>query len=130
MKKYFNFNFLISLRRRAEQTQTEVANAIGVSLTTIANWENGHKSASTRNIGKIADHFNVDPTLFISKAEQVAWQNYQHAIMLGQVSHEEAARDAINLNALPQWQPEQESVSEAQQTDDDLLDESVSPEIR
>ena len=128
-KKYFNYNFLISLRRRAGETQTDVANAVGVSLTTVANWENGHKSASTKNLQAIACHFRVDWTLFVSKAEQVAWQNYQHQIMLGEVDHDQAMRDAINLNALPLWQTPDEEISEAQQDDDDLLDESEAPKI-
>lgn len=66
-KRYFNFNFLISLRRRAGLNQTELSKEIGVSLTTISNWETGVKSPSRKHVDALADYFNVDHTLFLSK---------------------------------------------------------------
>lgn len=128
-KRYFNFNFLIALRRRAKQTQTDLANALDVSLTTVSNWETGAKAPERKNVHAIAEHYGVDWTLFISKAEQVAWQNYQLGVLLAHGSHEDHRTDAINLNALPAYQPEDEDPSEAQQEDDDLLAESEVPQI-
>ena len=105
VKKYFNFNFLIALRRKRDETQTDLANAVGVSLTSVADWENGHTTPHKDNMIAIAKHYGVDWTLFVSKAEQVAWQNYQLGIMLGTVEHDQARQDAINLSALPHTNP-------------------------
>lgn len=129
VKKYFNFNLFAALRRKAKQTQTELADAIGVSLTSVTDWETGKTSPNRDNLMALATHFDVDWTLFISKAEQIAWQHYQLGVMLGDGTHDDHRTDAINLNALPAYQPEDEVPSEAQAEDDDLLAESETPQI-
>lgn len=110
-------------------TQSDVAAELNVALRTVQTWEGGEKSPERKNIKKLGELFGVDHTLFQSKAEQVAWGNYQLAIMLGKVDHDQAARDAINLNALPQWQSPEIEPGEAEQTDNDLLEEGDAPNV-
>ena len=129
VKRYFNYNFLIALRRRKGERQEDLANALGLSTTTIANWEQGAKSPHQDNLRKIANHYNVDWTLFIEKAERVAWQNYQYGILMAHGSHDDHRADAINLNALPAYQTPDEPPSEAQTEDDDLLAEGEQPDV-
>ena len=129
VKRYFNYNFLIALRRKKGETQESLATALGLSTTTIAYWEQGIKSPHQDNLRKLANYFNVDWTLFVSKAEQLAWQNYQFGIMMAHGSHDDHRADATNLNALPAYQTPDEPPSEAQQEDDDLLSEGEQPEL-
>ena len=129
VKKYFNFNLFAALRRRKKITQTALADILGVALTSVTDWETGKTRPHMDNIHKIAEYFEVDWTLFVSKAEQIAWQHYQLGVLLAHGTHDDHRTDAVNLNALPQYQPEDEEPSEAQNEDDDLLAESETPQV-
>lgn len=132
VKKYWNSNLFIALRRKSKQSQQEVAEALGVSRRTICNWESGLTTPSQRQLEAIGAHFCIDWTFFVSKIEQVAWQNYQLGIIQGNVTdeeHQQHRQDAIALNALPAYQEPDVEPSETQQSDDDLLAEGEVPNV-
>ena len=128
-RRYFNTQFLVALRRRAKETQSDLAAIVGVSLRTIQNWEGGGKSPERKNVAKIAAHYNVDETLFYDKAEKIAWQNYQYGIMMGHGTHDDHRIDALNLNAIPSEANADAEPTESEQSDSDLLGEGVFPNV-
>ena len=52
---------LRQLREEAGLTQLEVAVQLGVTITTVYNWERGAAEPSARNLLEIARFFNVSP---------------------------------------------------------------------
>jgi transcriptional regulator with XRE-family HTH domain len=52
---------LQQLREFAVLTQAELAEEVGVSVTTISHWENGSKRPRASNIRKLAKVFHVSP---------------------------------------------------------------------
>ena len=52
---------LRQLREAAGLTQLEVAVRLGVTITTVYNWERGAAEPSARNLLEIARLFNVSP---------------------------------------------------------------------
>ncbi|MCH5385349.1 XRE family transcriptional regulator [Limosilactobacillus reuteri] len=58
---------LLSLRKGAGLTQSELAQKIGVTIQTISRWENGMSIPSPKRIKQMADLFNVDGSdIFLS----------------------------------------------------------------
>lgn len=58
---------LLSLRKGAGLTQSELAQKIGVTIQTISRWENGMSIPSPKRIKRMADLFNVDGSdIFLS----------------------------------------------------------------
>ena len=58
---------LLSLRKGAGLTQSELAQKIGVTIQTISRWENGISIPSPKRIKQMADLFNVDGSdIFLS----------------------------------------------------------------
>ncbi|WP_323065215.1 helix-turn-helix transcriptional regulator, partial [Limosilactobacillus reuteri] len=58
---------LLSLRKGAGLTQSELAQKIGVTIQTISRWENGTSIPSPKRIKRMADLFNVDGSdIFLS----------------------------------------------------------------
>jgi len=47
-------------RDAADKTQEELAQALGVSRASVANYESGKQAISLSDLYKIADYFNVD----------------------------------------------------------------------
>jgi len=62
---------LKELRKEKGLNQTELGNAIGVSLRTIISYETGKSYPKKREIyGKLADYFNIDINYFLTEAEE------------------------------------------------------------
>ena len=58
---------ILSLRKGAGLTQSELAQKIGVTIQTISRWENGISIPSPKRIKQMADLFNVDGSdIFLS----------------------------------------------------------------
>jgi transcriptional regulator with XRE-family HTH domain len=52
---------------RGSRSQRELANQLGVTHTTIRNWEAGEVSPSLHNVQQVADHFGVAVAELISE---------------------------------------------------------------
>ena len=50
---------IAGLRVNAGKTQREMADDLGVSVTTVCNWEQG-KCMKIRSLAKVAEYFGVD----------------------------------------------------------------------
>lgn len=103
VKKYFNSSFLRALRRREGKGLQECADACGVHLNTYWGWEQG-KCPHRDNLIALGDLFEVDFTLFLSRTDQVAWDNVTLDVMTKAVEDDPdpfALRTAIALNAVP-----------------------------
>lgn len=62
---------LKELRKEKGINQTELGNAVGVSLRTIISYETGKSYPKKREIyGKLADYFNIDINYFLTEAEE------------------------------------------------------------
>ena len=48
-----------SLRLEAKLTQKEIAEKLGISTAFYGQWETGKKTPASKNLGKLADFFNV-----------------------------------------------------------------------
>ncbi len=59
---------LIYLRKRAGLTQAELAKKIGVSRSTIGNYEKGIREPDFETLEKIADFFNVELNFLLGKS--------------------------------------------------------------
>ena len=59
---------LIYLRKRADLTQVELAKKLGVSRSTIGNYEKGIRTPDYEMLEKIADFFNVDLNFLLGKS--------------------------------------------------------------
>ena len=58
-------------RKRRKLSQTELANALGVTLRTLGNYETGASHPKTREIYfKLADFFEVDVNYFLTEDEE------------------------------------------------------------
>lgn len=62
-------NNVRDLRIRKGIQQKELAIEIGVSNATVSDWEHGKKNPSGERLRKLADFFDVDPTVVLGKAE-------------------------------------------------------------
>lgn len=56
-----------SLRIEAKMTQSEIANALDISKSTVAMWETGNRLPSYELLEAIADFFNVDMGYLLGK---------------------------------------------------------------
>lgn len=59
---------LIYLRKRTDLTQVELAKKLGVSRSTIGNYEKGIRTPDYEMLEKIADFFNVDLNFLLGKS--------------------------------------------------------------
>lgn len=109
-KTFFNISLLRALRRRHGLTQEALADKLGVNQQTVADWERGAHCPNEANFLELGDLFRIDPTLFLSRGQRLAWENYQ-LFLITESSRElteeeakakEAARkDVTLLNAVP-----------------------------
>jgi methanogenic corrinoid protein MtbC1 len=60
---------LRELRRAAELRQKDLADALGVAQTTIANYEQGARFPDETHLRRIADHFNVSLDFLLGRAD-------------------------------------------------------------
>ncbi|PQL91060.1 helix-turn-helix transcriptional regulator [Apibacter adventoris] len=51
---------LIQLRRKKRISQKEVAESIGVSQSTLCDWESGKRNPKVESLFKLAEYFKVD----------------------------------------------------------------------
>lgn len=58
-------SLLVAARKRVKMTQQEFADKIGVSRSTVANWESGSRSFEFEDIPVIADALNIEPKYFL-----------------------------------------------------------------
>jgi transcriptional regulator with XRE-family HTH domain len=63
---------LRQLREQAVLTQAEIAEKIGVSVTTISHWETGSKRPRAGNIRKLAEVLGVTPQVVLAAVNQMA----------------------------------------------------------
>jgi transcriptional regulator with XRE-family HTH domain len=63
---------LQKLRESAVSTQAELAEKVGVSVTTISHWETGSKRPRTSNIRKLAEVFSVTPQEVLAAINETA----------------------------------------------------------
>lgn len=61
---------LRQLREQAVLTQAEVAEKIGVSVTTISHWETGSKRPRVGNIRKLAETLGITPQDVLAAVNQ------------------------------------------------------------
>lgn len=52
---------LLQLRISSKKSRKEVADALGLTVTTISNWERGEKFPSETNLQKLAEYYQVTP---------------------------------------------------------------------
>lgn len=66
----FDCSGLRAARKQARLSQIEVANALGISVTTLSYYENGHKEISAKRLATMMNLYGTSPTeLFINKPE-------------------------------------------------------------
>ncbi|QIK57801.1 helix-turn-helix domain-containing protein [Erysipelothrix sp. HDW6A] len=68
---------LKELRAKNNQSQTDVAKAVGVSVQTYCSWEKDYNQIKIGNANKIANHFRVtlDDIFFTKKHENYSCKN-------------------------------------------------------
>ena len=129
-KPYFNADLFIALRRRHGYTQRQLADKLGMTHITISKWENGRQIPETENVAKVAELLKVDPAIFMSKIQRLAWQNYIYwvsreaskGLTADELAIKESVRkDVITLNAVPSHFVEPEKATKAEKVDADLL---------
>lgn len=65
IKEIFAEN-LKTLRKRNDETTTDLSLAIGVAQSTISDWENGRKMPRAGSLEKLSMHYNVNKTYLIT----------------------------------------------------------------
>lgn len=66
----FDCSGLRAARKKTRMSQIEVANALGISVTTLSYYENGHKEISAKRLATLMNIYGASPTeLFINKPE-------------------------------------------------------------
>lgn len=88
----FNDNLLI-LRLKNNQTQAEVATALGLKRSTYSNYESGHSQPNVDTIVRIAAYFRVTTDELLS--------NQMSNVLLNEDSVEYKKRKNVLLNVLP-----------------------------
>lgn len=64
----FDYSGLRAARKKTHLSQIEVANVLGISVTTLSYYENGHKAISASRLATLMDLYGASPTeLFINK---------------------------------------------------------------
>ena len=63
-------SLLVAARKRVKMTQQEFADKIGVSRSTVANWESGSRSFEFEDIPVIADALGIEPVYFLGYIEE------------------------------------------------------------
>jgi len=63
---------LRELRKAARQRQKDLANALGVAQTTIANYEQGARFPDEKTLGQIADYFGVSLDFLMGRSDMYA----------------------------------------------------------
>ena len=81
---------LIYLRKRAGLTQAELAEKLGVSRSTIGNYEKGIRTPDYEMLEKIADYFNVDLNFLLGKSGNEAdlYKRYAETVFKEKVEKE------------------------------------------
>lgn len=82
MSRKFN-EMLIYLRKKVGLTQAELAKKIGVSRSTIGNYEKGIREPDFETLEKIADFFNVEFGYLMGKSgsEKDFYEKYLKTVM-------------------------------------------------
>ncbi len=66
----FDYSGLRAARKKAHMNQIEAANALGISVTTLSYYENGHKEISAKRLATLMALYGASPAeLFINKPE-------------------------------------------------------------
>ena len=109
-QRFFNISLFRALRRRHQLTQQKVADALGVNVESISSWESGKRLPHEHQLDKIGTFFKVDPAIFLSRGQRLAWENYQlwlvkesnKALTVDELKAKDSARrDVQLLNAVP-----------------------------
>ncbi len=83
--------FVAELRQRAELTQEELAEALGIRQSTISRIESGSRGLSLQELGSYADYFGISVEEILRKEEEGA------VLMRAEDSDSEEARAAVKL---------------------------------
>lgn len=67
LPRHTNDSMIAQVRLRKGLTQAQLANAIGVSSTQIANWEQGVRKPKIQSLMKIADALGIDWTILVEE---------------------------------------------------------------
>lgn len=81
------------LRKEFDMTQTDLANALQMSKSTIAMWETGKRLPSTEVYEIIADYFNVDMDFLYGK------QPVKRKITIGEIEEHAELMAAYTFNS-------------------------------
>ena len=74
MNDYRFGNYIFDLRQKAGLSQTELADALGVTDKAVSKWENGRAKPATKTLKKLAAYFGVSIDRLLSLKEESAVQ--------------------------------------------------------
>ena len=75
------------LRKKSEYTQSQLAAILGVSRTSVANWEAGTRMPSTDTISKVSVIFNVTPSYLLGMTPKLSYTELAvHTIDLSELN--------------------------------------------
>lgn len=77
---------LTQLRRRYSVSQTELANAVGVSRKSIQYYESGERYPRSGVLTRLAEYFNVTVDYLTSDGEAVTKSGYSTDALIGEVT--------------------------------------------
>ena len=63
-------DMIASLRREANETQSCLADALGVSNRTVSKWENAESEPEAAMLSAFADHFDTTVDALLGRAEK------------------------------------------------------------
>ena len=67
---HFDCSALRAARKKTRMSQIEVANLLGISVTTLSYYENGYKDISAARLAQLMNLYGAEPTeFFIEKSK-------------------------------------------------------------
>ena len=68
---HFDCSALRAARKKAKMRQIEVANLLGISLSTLSFWENGYKEIPAQKLAQLMNLYGAGPKeFFIEKGKE------------------------------------------------------------
>ena len=85
-----------SLRGVHNETSTSLAKTLGVSQSTVSDWENGKKMPRAEAIEKMANHWNINKSQILTKKKKTSVKADLIAAHIGNNVTEEEMNDILN----------------------------------